>query len=121
MPERIYLKDITIVTTKIEPNLKTATVDYNLEYQLSEPVDDIQCSVIIRDKIGNTVADSDTCQGTINLQNVEFWWPYLMHSQPGYMYILEAWVHSTTLGDDVYRQPFGCGSFYPQFFNIETE
>jgi beta-glucuronidase len=53
------------------------------------------------------VAESYTCQGSIKLKNPKLWWPHLMHPNPGYMYTMTGWLHSLSLGQDVYRIPFG--------------
>ena len=118
LPKQIHLEDIEVVTDEIDVENNRATVSYNLDYFSSqEVVGDIQCSVEIFDALGNSVAStSNSCQSnSVKIENVKFWWPYLImldqESQNqtgyGYMYNMVIWIHSLTLGSDVYHQPFG--------------
>lgn len=47
-----------------------------------EPV----CSVSVLDSKGETVAIQKSCMSTIYIEDAHFWWPYGMHSIPGYLY-----------------------------------
>lgn len=44
------------------------------------------------DKSGNKVASEENngeTNGTLTVPLARFWWPYLMHPEPGYLYTLE--------------------------------
>lgn len=49
-------------------------------------------TVMLADKEGRCVANSTGVSGTIKVLNVNLWWPYLMHENPGYLYSLEVCV-----------------------------
>lgn len=64
------------------------------------PVSDsisLTCVVDLFDKKGNLLnqtkltanAGVSDLNGTIEVPNAKLWWPYLMHSDPGYMYTLQ--------------------------------
>lgn len=60
----------------------------------------------------NNVVDSQSVDGNLSgvavIRNVNKWWPYLMHPEPGYLYTIE--VRLSTPADevaDVYRMKFG--------------
>lgn len=48
--------------------------------------ENVQCLVQIFDKADTQVAGSQDCAGLIEIGNANFWWPYLMHPEPGYLY-----------------------------------
>lgn len=50
--------------------------------------DGVGCSVKLLDKEGDHITSAMGCVGTIKISNASLWWPYLMHSNPGYMYTL---------------------------------
>ncbi|XP_026682496.1 beta-glucuronidase-like [Diaphorina citri] len=46
--------------------------------------------------------------GTIEVPNARLWWPYLMNSEAGYLYTLQARLTGAQYSDDdIYRQPVG--------------
>lgn len=72
----------------------------------------LNCLVAVRDEQGRKVGVSESCVGSIQIQNAKLWWPYLSspeNEKPGYLYTLE--IHLTsgseTFHGDVYRQKFG--------------
>uniref|UniRef100_A0A1B0EXE1 Beta-glucuronidase n=1 Tax=Phlebotomus papatasi TaxID=29031 RepID=A0A1B0EXE1_PHLPP len=47
-------------------------------------------------------------QSTLEVPNVQLWWPYLMHTQPGYLYKMEVFLSTeSTRNIDVYHLKFG--------------
>lgn len=65
-------------------------------------------TINILDKEGEIVASNNTEEGTVVIADANFWWPYLMHSDPGYLYTMQ--VKLLSIDDellDVYRQKFG--------------
>lgn len=46
-------------------------------------------AITVLDKDKNSVASSNSQNGTINVPNAKFWWPYLMNDDPGYLYTLQ--------------------------------
>ena len=66
IPKEIHVNDVTIVTTNIDTSDQSATIDYDVRYELSNDVtDDVQCTVEVIDQVGNSrVAKQDDCQGT---------------------------------------------------------
>lgn len=57
--------------------------------------------------VANETSNSDL-KGVLEIQKVMPWWPYLMHSEPGYLYQLEVFLHGTdNVLLDVYRLRVG--------------
>ena len=106
LPKQIHITDITVVTRSVDILAKRATIDYEFSYFPGD-AKDIQCTITILDQSGSTVAELFSCKGSVDLSDVNFWWPFLMHEHPGYLYTLSGWIQSITLGNDVYRLPFG--------------
>lgn len=46
----------------------------------------VECLIQILDKNDTQVAAANDCAGLIEIGNANFWWPYLMHPNPGYLY-----------------------------------
>jgi len=104
-PKKIYISDVNIVTKSVNVAEKSAEVMYNVD--ISSHSNNFQCTIQVENHSGEKIAEFNSCEETMNLKDVNFWWPYLMDPKPGYMYTLVIWVHSVTDGDDVYRLPFG--------------
>lgn len=73
--------------------------------------DEVKLEVNILDRNGTKVA---TAQGvpnqeeSITVSHAKLWWPYLMHSDPGYLYDIEIRLSSPAKANlDVYRMKFG--------------
>ncbi|CAG4987138.1 unnamed protein product [Parnassius apollo] len=81
-----YIDDV-IVNTDIQG--LTGFVVYNVTHQGSS-LDNVECLVQIFDKNDSQVAASHDCAGLIEIGNANFWWPYLMHPSPGYLYTFKA-------------------------------
>lgn len=45
--------------------------------------------VTLIDKQGHCVASSNGPFGVLKVQDVNLWWPYLTHENPGYLYSME--------------------------------
>ena len=57
--------------------------------------------------VANETSNSDL-KGVLELQNVVPWWPYLMHTDPGYLYQMEVFLHGPDdVLLDVYRLRVG--------------
>ncbi|CAH0715437.1 unnamed protein product, partial [Brenthis ino] len=81
---QIYIDDV-VVNTDIQG--LTGFVVYNVTYKGS--LSDIQCLIELFDKSGSQVSASHDCAGLLEIGNAQFWWPYLMHTDPGYLYTLQ--------------------------------
>nr|CAD7394812.1 unnamed protein product [Timema cristinae] len=96
---------------ELADNRKCASViEYNVSYNgydqsYSSPL----CFVDLLDREGKFVArDITTLAGRIEIDSPRLWWPYLMDSEPGYLYTLQVRLASPQLGTkDVYRLPVG--------------
>lgn len=68
-------------------------------------------NVSIYDRNGNVVASQavdGTLRGEAVISNVRMWWPYLMDSDPGYLYTIEVRLSTKAQEDiDIYRMKFG--------------
>ncbi|XP_068633004.1 beta-glucuronidase [Battus philenor] len=83
---QVYIDDV-IVNTDIQG--LTGFVVYNITHK-GPSLGDVLCLVQIFDKNGTQVAASNDCAGLIEIGNANFWWPYLMHPNPGYLYTFKA-------------------------------
>lgn len=45
-------------------------------------------------RAGNSGKDSAGFTGKLEVQNANFWWPFMMHQDPGYLYTLEVSIIS---------------------------
>lgn len=60
-------------------------VVYNITYKGTIPFI-VECLIQLIDKTDTQVAALQDCAGLLEIGNAKFWWPYLMHSEPGYLY-----------------------------------
>lgn len=61
-------------------------VNYNVTPEgSSEPL----VKVTLTDKESRCVASADGALGVLKVPEVNLWWPYLMHQNPGYLYSME--------------------------------
>ncbi len=80
----------------------TGLIHYNITIggSLSNK-ESIVCFVDLLDQDGKFVvrknrnSNLDGLSGTIEVPNATLWWPYLMHSSPGYMYTLQVNIYKT--------------------------
>lgn len=97
-----YIDDV-IVNTDIQG--LTGFVVYNVTFKGTP---DTLCLVQMFDKSDAQVAASSDCAGLLEVGNANFWWPYLMHPNPGYLYTFKATLIGS-LGEiiDTYSQKIG--------------
>ncbi|XP_042857678.1 beta-glucuronidase-like isoform X1 [Penaeus japonicus] len=69
--------------------------------------DSVGCSVKLLNNEGDHITSAMGCVGTIKISNASLWWPYLMHSNPGYMYTLMVAVSDASGVLDLYPQKVG--------------
>lgn len=62
---------------------------YNVSYGGYNANQDVFCYINILDQNETVIAHSVGFGGTIEIPNANFWWPYLMHPEPGYLYTME--------------------------------
>ncbi|XP_072949362.1 beta-glucuronidase [Epargyreus clarus] len=82
---QVYIDDV-IVNTDIQG--LTGFVVYNVTFKGSRA--NTECVVQLFDKNETQVAASQDCAGLLEIGNANFWWPYLMHPSPGYLYTFKA-------------------------------
>ncbi|KAI5719831.1 hypothetical protein M8J76_015583 [Diaphorina citri] len=121
----VYIDDITIQTdvkedgtTDVKEDGTTGVIHYNITYGGTIPSsgggEPVQCIVDLLDRNGNYVIRKNRnfvnsgLSGTIEVPNARLWWPYLMNSEAGYLYTLQARLTGAQYSDDdIYRQPVG--------------
>lgn len=63
----------------------------------SDTDETIMAFVQIKDKTGNIVGNKTTniigSYDYIDIEEPNLWWPYLMHTEPGYLYTLEVCIN----------------------------
>ncbi|XP_029925384.1 beta-glucuronidase [Myripristis murdjan] len=101
---KVYVDDITVVTDFSD---NTGLVSYKVSV-LGASTTNVK--VTLTDKHGRCVASSSGPSGVLKVTDVNLWWPYLMHDNPGYLYSME--VHMTTADEsvayeDIYTLPVG--------------
>nr|XP_027216972.1 beta-glucuronidase-like [Penaeus vannamei] len=103
-----YIDDI-VVNTDIDGS--AGIINYKIFAATSgigpQTEDNVGCSVKLLDNEGDHVTSAMGCVGTIKISNASLWWPYLMHSNPGYMYTLMAAVSDEHGVLDLYPQKVG--------------
>ncbi|CAN8020919.1 unnamed protein product [Ixodes persulcatus] len=97
-----YIRDITLVTTKVSNS--SASVTYDIDVLPPDPK--VNCRLTLLDDQGWPVLVRQGCSGTFGVTNPKLWWPQGMHRVPGYQYTakVEATLDGVT---DVYYQKFG--------------
>ncbi|KAB5522439.1 hypothetical protein PHYPO_G00159550 [Pangasianodon hypophthalmus] len=98
---KTYIDDITVTTSFSD---STGFVNYNVT-----PGDSAKSSVkvTLTDKEGRCVATSDGALGVLKVPEVNLWWPYLMHQNPGYLYSMEVKLTAESGDVDYYTLPVG--------------
>ncbi|XP_024082283.1 beta-glucuronidase isoform X2 [Cimex lectularius] len=110
-----YIQDITIYTEIARSN---GLVYFNITF--SNPPSQTflgHCYINLLDAEGTIVAtiskdiqNTNEYLGKLDVPNAKFWWPYLMDSNPGYLYTFEVKLSSIHKGaeiEDEYRLPIG--------------
>ncbi|MEQ2283575.1 hypothetical protein AMECASPLE_012801 [Ameca splendens] len=101
---KAYLDDITVVTDFKD---NTGLVRYSVSVQGAASA---TVKVTLMDTGGHCVASSNEPSGVLKVADVNLWWPYLMHENPGYLYSLEVRLMATderSTYEDVYALPVG--------------
>lgn len=82
-----YIDDITVLT---DIDGDTGIVHYKISYVQVYGDEDLIVLVKLIDKEGDIVAQNAIgFSGSLNIPKANFWWPYLMNSDPGYLYTLQ--------------------------------
>ncbi|XP_062392209.1 beta-glucuronidase isoform X2 [Sardina pilchardus] len=101
----VYVDDITVQTSYSD---STGIISYQVSVLGS---DHATVKVSLTDKDGKCVASSNGASGVLKVLNVNLWWPYLMHANPGYMYSMEVQVSAEAKNGvkevDSYTLPVG--------------
>ncbi|XP_069689775.1 beta-glucuronidase-like [Periplaneta americana] len=101
----IYIDDIS-VDTRIHG--ETGVIEYSVSVEgHSSGNSTVLVSLVDRD--GNyVIRDVAGSQGELQVPEARLWWPYLMDSDPGYLYTLEIRLHAVgDISEDVYRLSVG--------------
>lgn len=129
---KVYIQDIMIATdVKLtepdiyEMELFVGLINYTIAisgYESNEVQEDSFTTTApglyylhlqLRDKQGEIVVKQNSKEmpfnGTLVVEDVNLWWPYLMHPEYGYLYTLEVYLHSAEDNSllDVYRMKVG--------------
>lgn len=116
----LHISDLEVTTQLTKEGL--GRIDYRVWLDASKEglqIQPIQLRVQLRDKDGHVAAqqiNKAVYHGTLLVPNATPWWPYLMHSDPGYLYNLqfELFVASNEKEleslQDTYRLPVGIRS-----------
>ncbi|CAH0585620.1 unnamed protein product [Chrysodeixis includens] len=100
----VYIDDV-IVNTDIQG--LTGFIVYNVTHK-GTAADKVRCFVQVFDKNDTQVTAYNDCAGLLEIGNAHFWWPYLMHPEPGYLYTFKASLidsHGEVI--DTYSQKIG--------------
>ncbi|EDW33659.1 GL11760 [Drosophila persimilis] len=110
---KTFIEEV-VITTNLSKDNVGGEVIYSVKFNGSA-VNEADNSLYVRaqlyDREGKLVAngtsDEELC-GSLQVDNVNPWWPYLMHPEPGYLYQLEVKLHASN-DDllDVYRLKVG--------------
>ncbi|XP_054289070.1 beta-glucuronidase isoform X2 [Macrosteles quadrilineatus] len=112
---KAYIDDV-LLTTEFQNG--KVYVNYNLFYKGAPEKSSVNITVTVISREGERSYESAMIEdgpgnvsGAVEIQNPKLWWPYLMASDPGYLYTVE--LKLTVMNSsitDVYRQPFGLRS-----------
>ncbi|XP_023163340.2 beta-glucuronidase-like isoform X1 [Drosophila hydei] len=110
---KTFIEEVEI-KTNLSPNNSVGTVDYSITVNgtaANEAENTLFARLQIYNREGVQVANvtSDSkLVGSLQVENVKPWWPYLMHSSPGYLYELEIQLYAAKEQLlDVYRLNVG--------------
>lgn len=105
----VYIEDVILETDV--GNKGEGILKYHIVSTTSTAADELTVQVTIFDRNGTKVATGEGVPNAIHsvsVANALLWWPYLMHSDPGYLYSLEVRLSSPAKPNvDVYRMKFG--------------
>lgn len=98
---KAYIDDITVTTSFSD---STGFVHYNVTPGGSaKPA----VKVTLMDKDGRCVSTADGTLGVLKVPEVNLWWPYLMHQNPGYLYSMEVQLTAESGSVDYYTLQVG--------------
>lgn len=109
-----YISDVELKTQLTSSHI--GRIDYRLWVGsgIQSEVEPNYVSVQLRDNLDDVVlhqTNRNSRNGSLVVNNVKPWWPYLMHPQPGYLYTLEFQLIAEAGGVlDTYRLPVGIRS-----------
>ena len=108
-PKEAHISDISF-NSDVSEDLKMATISFNVSFE--GPVE--FCLVCLKGRGPDLCLEGGLCQGTLEVQEPNLWWPYLMSESPGVMHSLEVsigWgVNEGGMENvkwDTYTQPVG--------------
>ncbi|XP_053474626.1 beta-glucuronidase [Ictalurus furcatus] len=98
---KAYIDDITVTTSFSD---STGFVHYNVTPGGSaKPA----VKVTLMDKDGRCVSTADGTLSVLKVPEVNLWWPYLMHQNPGYLYSMEVQLTAESGSVDYYTLQVG--------------
>ncbi|XP_009299404.1 beta-glucuronidase [Danio rerio] len=97
----VHIDDITVQTT-FSDNI--GLVSYNVSVLGGSKA---AVKVTLSAKDGRCVASSEGLSGVLKITDVNLWWPYLMHENPGYLYSMEVQAIAEDGQTDIYTLPVG--------------
>ncbi|XP_056313201.1 beta-glucuronidase [Danio aesculapii] len=97
----VHIDDIT-VQTAFSDNI--GLVSYNVSVLGGSKA---AVKVTLSAKDGRCVASSEGLRGVLKITDVNLWWPYLMHENPGYLYSMEVQASAEDGQTDIYTLPVG--------------
>lgn len=99
-----YIDDITVLT---DIDGDTGIIHYKVNYVQVYNDDNLSVVVKLIDKEGDIVAQNAIgFSGSLNIPRANFWWPYLMDPDPGYLYTLEVRILKTKRKQVFYQHFF---------------
>ncbi|KAG5844382.1 hypothetical protein ANANG_G00161940 [Anguilla anguilla] len=101
---KAYIDDITVETSFAD---NIGLINYQVSVKGSQ---NPAVKVMLMDKDGHCVATANGSSGILKIVDVNLWWPYLMHVNPGYLYSLEVQlkaVNGSSQYEDFYTLPVG--------------
>ncbi|CAD7089028.1 unnamed protein product [Hermetia illucens] len=105
---KLYIEDVTVKTDLADKN---GSVHYEVKVNGDKGNWLTYVKVNLRSKEGDIVASHKSgpeLKGTLKVENVKPWWPYLMHPEYGYLYNLEISLCNDEQEDiDIYRLKVG--------------
>ncbi|KAG7224488.1 hypothetical protein INR49_015012 [Caranx melampygus] len=101
---KAYVNDITVVTD-FSDNIGLVKYDISVKGATTATL-----KITLMDKDRHCVSSSSDQSGVLKVVDVNLWWPYLMHENPGYLYTLEVRLMAAderSTYEDVYTLPIG--------------
>ncbi|KAH8384742.1 hypothetical protein KR093_007346 [Drosophila rubida] len=113
---KTFIEEVQI-NTKLSDNNSVGYIDYNVAVN-GTATNEAENALFVRIKLFNregvqvvNATSDSSLTGTLKVSNAVPWWPYLMHSDPGYLYELQIQLHGAKEELlDVYRLSVGLRS-----------